>query len=73
MECDEAGIAFSMFHVDRLEEGGVQGWAGGLPANEVVRRSRRVVAIAAVDEPQTFEGGFSVRIHVETEPTLRLV
>jgi SHS2 domain-containing protein len=33
-ESETRGLAFSRFGVDRLEEGGVQGWAGGDPIGE---------------------------------------
>jgi len=33
-EAETRGLAFSRFGVDRLEEGGVQGWAGGDPIDE---------------------------------------
>jgi SHS2 domain-containing protein len=32
-EAEIAGLAFSTFSIDRLEEGGVQGWAAGMPVS----------------------------------------
>ncbi len=72
-ESAAAGIAFSMFNVDRLEEGGLQGWASGMPVDEVVRRTRPIVAIESVEGLSRVTSGFSVRIQVGTERTLRSV
>ncbi|MEX1207077.1 MAG: archease [Acidimicrobiia bacterium] len=35
VESEVQGLAFSRFGVDRLEEGGVQGWAAGDPFDEI--------------------------------------
>lgn len=50
-ESEHSGIAFSLFMVDRLEEGGVQGSASGMPVAETVRRPRRVVAVDSAEDP----------------------
>jgi hypothetical protein len=39
---EETGLAWAYFVVDRLEEGGVQGSAAGMPAASVRRRGRRL-------------------------------
>ncbi len=45
---DDAGLVWSYFVVDRLEEGGVQGSAAGMPAESVRRRPRRVNGVRSV-------------------------
>lgn len=40
------GIVWSYFVVDRLEEGGVQGSASGLPEGQVMRTGRRAESVA---------------------------
>ena len=62
-----------MFNVDRLEEGGIQGWASGMPVTEVPRRSRHVTAVSFVDTPTLGAESSRVTIRVETERTLRSV
>jgi len=69
----DASIAFSMFNVDRLEEGGVQGWASGMPAGEVARRSKPVVAIEEVVVDTDRGETFTAEIRARREPMLRLV
>lgn len=47
----QTGIVFCLFNVDRLEEGGVQGSASGMPVGEAVRRAWAVSGVAAVEPP----------------------
>lgn len=68
----EHDLVFSYFVVDRLEEGGVQGSAAGLPRAEVIRRARSVSGIAGrVPEPTDGPAGWSVDLAFRTEPRLR--
>ena len=62
------GLVWSSFAVDRLEEGGVQGSAGGMPAGEVPLRNEQVSAVetphpslVAVPEGWRVELEFSTR------------
>jgi SHS2 domain-containing protein len=65
-------IAPSYFTVDRLEEGGVQGSAAGLPLHEAVRRGARVVGlVTAPPEPVPIPDGWWVDLAPEVEPHLR--
>jgi len=43
------GLAFCYFTVDRLEEGGVQGSAGGVPADSLVLRGAPIKAVTHHD------------------------
>ena len=47
---DHEGLVWSYFVVDRLEEGGVQGSAAGVPSGSVTRTSRRVTGVAGLGE-----------------------
>ena len=67
------GIAFSSFAVDRLEEGGVQGSAAGLYANDVPRTNVRVTGLAVPPEPVAVPEGWWVDLTFTTERTLRSV
>ena len=53
------GLAFCYFTVDRLEEGGVQGSAGGVPAEEAALHGPPIKAVtyhdlAIVENPDTW-------------------
>ena len=62
----------SYFTVDRLEEGGVQGSAAGLPATEAVRRGARVTGlIDRRPEPVSIPDGWWVDLSLDIEPRLR--
>ena len=64
----------SYFVVDRLEEGGVQGSAAGLPALDAPRRGRRVTGLLAPPaSPVAIPEGWWVDVVVELEPRLRAV
>ena len=70
----EEGLALSYFVVDRLEPGGVQGSAAGLPTHEVGRSGRVPVRVAGpasafVSIPE----GFWADLTIELEPKLRLI
>lgn len=45
---EQTGLVWAYFVVDRLEEGGVQGSAAGMPAGSVQRRDRRVNGLRGV-------------------------
>ena len=64
----------SYFVVDRLEEGGVQGSAAGLPAADAPRRGRRVTGLLPpLPSPVMIPEGWWVDLVVEIEPRLRAV
>ena len=66
------GLVPSYFTVDRLEEGGVQGSAAGLPLHDASRRGPRVTGL--VDprpEPVPIPDGWWVDLVLEMEPRLR--
>ena len=64
----------SYFVVDRLEEGGVQGSAAGLPTTEVQRRGRAVVRLEAPPSaPVRIPEGWWVDLTGELEEPLRPV
>ena len=68
------GIAPSYFVVDRLEEGGVQGAAAGLPLSEAPRRGPAVVRLLPPEpDPVPIPNGWWVDITVELEDRLRVV
>ena len=67
-------IAPSFFIVDRLEDGGVQGSAAGMPIEESVRRS--VVAIGLATPPSgpiAVPEGWWVDLAIDLEPRLRSI
>lgn len=67
-------IAPSFFIVDRLEDGGVQGSAAGLPMEEAIRRSVVVTGLAAApSDPIAVPEGWWVDLTVALEPRLRSV
>jgi SHS2 domain-containing protein len=67
-------IAPSFFIVDRLEDGGVQGSAAGLPMEEAVRRSVVVTGLAAPpSDPIAVPEGWWVDLSIELAPRLRSV
>ena len=69
-----AQIAPSFFIVDRLEDGGVQGSAAGMPMTEAVRRSVVVVGLATPpSDPVAVPEGWWVDLAVDLEPRLRSV
>jgi SHS2 domain-containing protein len=66
------GIVPSYFTVDRLEEGGVQGSAAGLPQHETAQRSPRVIGlIDPRPDPVPIPDGWWVDLGLEVEPRLR--
>lgn len=68
------GIVPSYFVVDRLEDGGVQGSAAGLPRHDVVRIGPAVVRLAAPPgEPVEIPDGWWVDLTVELEPRLQVL
>jgi SHS2 domain-containing protein len=67
-------IAPSFFVVDRLEDGGVQGSAAGLPMTEAVHRSVVVMGLAAPPaDPVPVPEGWWVDVTVLLEPRLRSI
>jgi protein archease len=72
-ESDRSGIAFCSFAVDRLEDGGVQGSASGMPLTETVRRPERVTDVLAADDPVAADQQWSVTFTVVLGRTLRSV
>ena len=74
-ESERSGIAFCLFMVDRLEEGGVQGSASGMPLVETVRRKQLVLSVADAEDPVPGEGGddWSVAFTVTLGRPLRVV
>jgi SHS2 domain-containing protein len=48
-EAETRGLAFSLFTVDRLEEGGVQGSASGSPSGGLQRRGAPIKAVTYHD------------------------
>jgi SHS2 domain-containing protein len=70
----EEGLALSYFVVDRLEPGGVQGSAAGLPTHEVEQLGRVPVRVVGPASPVvSIPEGFWADLTVELEPKLRLV
>ena len=68
----EYDLVFSYFVVDRLEEGGIQGSAGGVPRQDVVRRAREVSGLAGpIPQPRDGPEGWSVDLAFQTMPRLR--
>ena len=66
------GIVPSYFVVDRLEEGGVQGSAAGLPLAEAPRRGPSVERIEQpVSDPVAIPDGWWIDLVVKLEPRLR--
>ena len=64
----------SYFVVDRLEEGGVQGSAAGLPASDAPRRGPRVTGLQSpLPEPVAIPDGWWTDLAVDLEPPLRPV
>lgn len=64
----KAGLVWVYFTVDRLEEGGVQGSAAGMPADAVPGRSQRVTGVrrsgaGLVEVPE----GWWVELQIEVE------
>jgi|GEM_PF-6086962 len=45
---EQSGLVWAYFVVDRLEEGGVQGSASGMPVSFVVPRGHRVTGVAGL-------------------------
>ena len=72
-ESRRSEIAFSLFMVDRLEEGGVQGSASGMPKGSAVRRPHMVGGVTNVEAPVEVGDGWSVRFEVAIEPRLRAI
>jgi SHS2 domain-containing protein len=67
-------IAPSFFIVDRLEDGGVQGSAAGMPIKESVRRSVVVTGLAAPpSDPIGVPEGWWVDLTIGLEPRLRSI
>ena len=69
-------IAFAVyfFIVDRLEDGGVQGSAAGMPMQDAVHRSEVVVGLtASPPDPIAVPEGWWVDLEVDLEPRLRSV
>jgi SHS2 domain-containing protein len=66
------GIVPSYFVVDRLEEGGVQGSAAGLPVADASPRQRKVVAVSAARVVEHGVGAWA-EVELETRPHLGLV
>jgi SHS2 domain-containing protein len=66
-------LVFATFTVDRLEEGGVQGSASGLPSGDVPRRSRTVVGLAEPAVPIRTTSGWTVDLAFETVSRLHAV
>lgn len=69
----DAGIAFCLFNVDRLEEGGVQGSASGMPISQAVRRPWAVDGVAGVQPPIRVPDGWWIRFEVERSRRLGVV
>ena len=68
------GIAPSYFVVDRLEEGGVQGSAAGLPIDQVPEMGKRIAVVRAnVEVSQTPDGWWASVPFIASGPDLRLV
>lgn len=67
-------IVFSYFTVDRLEEGGVQGSAAGMPIDQVVRLPRQVHGVDEARPPTVVEvpEGFWVEVAFVIGPRLRI-
>jgi SHS2 domain-containing protein len=72
-ESDRSGLAFALFMVDRLEEGGVQGSASGMPIAETVRRQRRAEAVSDAQELVAGHDEWSVSFTVRMTRPLRVV
>lgn len=70
----EEQIVFSYFTVDRLEEGGVQGSAAGMPIDQVVRSPRQVDGVDEARPPIVVEvpDGFWVEVAFVVGPRLRI-
>ena len=67
-------IAPSFFIVDRLEDGGVQGSAAGMPMAEAVRRSVVVVGLTTPpSDPIAVPEGWWVDLAIDLEPRLRSI
>lgn len=69
----DAGIAFCLFNVDRLEEGGVQGSASGMPVAEAVRRPWAAAGVVAVEPPVQVPEGWWVRFTLRRERPIGIV
>jgi SHS2 domain-containing protein len=70
----QEGLALSYFVVDRLEAGGVQGSAAGMPVAEVDRGNRLALRVAEpAPEIVAIPNGYWADVVVEMEPRLRLV
>lgn len=68
------GIVWTAFAVDRLEEGGVQGSAGGMPHAEVPAKETFVTGVATLrPEPVPVPEGWWVELEFDTGPSLRPV
>ncbi len=68
------GIVPSYFVVDRLEEGGVQGSAAGLPVGEAPRRGAGVTGLRPpLPQPVPIPDGWWADLVLDIEPTLRLI
>lgn len=72
-ESERSGIAFCLFMVDRLEDGGVQGSASGMPITTTVRRRSRVVEATAAAPPLFGDDEWTVSFQVTTGRQLRAV
>lgn len=69
-----AGIVPSYFAVDRLETGGVQGSAAGLPVAEALRHGRAVTGLATpLPSPVRIPDGWWVDLVVRLEPPVRSI
>jgi len=69
-----ARIIPSYFVVDRLETGGVQGSAAGLPVAEVSRQGRAVTGLAGpLPSPVRIPDGWWVDLAVRLEPAVRSI
>lgn len=61
------GLVWSSFSVDRLEEGGIQGSASGMPRDEVAVRRRMVAGLAETPgEPVPVPDGWWVELAFRT-------
>ncbi|MDJ0961724.1 MAG: archease [Acidimicrobiia bacterium] len=68
------GIVPSYFVVDRLEEGGVQGSAAGLPVGEAPRRGAAVTGLRPPPPlPVEIPDGWWADLILDVEPMMRLV
>lgn len=72
-ESARAGIVFSSFVVDRLEEGGVQGAASGMPSDHVVTRPRVVRSVRVDGSPVEVADGWWALLSLDWSRPLRSV